>query len=191
MKEFFVKYNKYFLAFILFGLLGLVVWGVGRAWTADYFEMKVYACGERVEVRDNFGWWSRVVNTVTRHPDRVRVDEGNSLMLGSIFRLMGGDIAIDKIDVPSYLEDTISLEAEKKCNDMVAKPQVFLLRAENTIIKQAKLDRPATFDVQTAAFGVPDCVVIEHGEVVATTDKLCQSISNLVDNEGYTLDILE
>lgn len=154
-------------------------------------EMQVYACGESVEVVDRFGRvgvWGRNIAGID---DKVFVIKSEAeFSLGVIFKALGGELNTQTASIP-VVGEMLVINSGEKCGEDISELQVFVLRAENGVIRQAKLDRPATFVPRLADTGIPDCVIVEYGPQQATTNRLCEFMVDLTESGTHTLEIAE
>lgn len=174
--------------FLIF--LAVVIFYV-TARNTSAIEMQVYSCGERVVVSDRYGRVGVLSRQLLGLSDRLYFSSnGTELLLGDIFQSLGGELSATFGSLP-VVGGQLRVSSGEMCGEDVAEVQVFVLRSENGVIRQAKLDRPDTFDVRLSNTTSPDCVVVEYGPRVATTNRLCEFMADLVVDGTHTLEIAE
>lgn len=148
-------------------------------WHADF---QIWKCGTEVELRDPKGLSNKIgTNVLHEHNDkRIHLEgvviEKNDASLGKFFKVIGGSILSERLEVPVENGTTV-LETGGCGNQPESELQFFVYKTDSEgYYTQEKLTNPASYIISPYG-SVPrgDCVIVELDVYKEKTEKMCQS----------------
>ena len=146
-------------------------------WHAQY---EVWDCGEELDLVDPQGFSNRIgTATLHEHNDNwihlegVVIEEEDA-NLGNFMNAIGGNITSDSYQFPTTKGLSVRHNGDNCPDGSEGTMQVFVYHTENNIFTQKKIADPASYIISPHGSIPPgDCIIIEFGEEINNTDKLC------------------